>query len=60
MSSQSGNLQDLAACSGHSPSCIIGSDTEPDSSQRQEYNQLSLPSDMGLRYAQLPASDDVR
>ena len=61
MCTQSGNIQDLAACSGHSPSCIIGSDTEPDSSSRQEYsNPTSLPSDMGLRYMTIPATDDVR
>jgi hypothetical protein len=60
MCTQSGNIQDLAACSGHSPSCIIGSDTEPDSSSRQEYsNPTSLPSDMGLRYMTIPP-DDVR
>ncbi|KAH8751240.1 hypothetical protein BGZ57DRAFT_762779 [Hyaloscypha finlandica] len=75
MCSQSGNIQDPAACSGHSPSCIVGSDIEPDSSSRQDYpnhhhhhhqhhqhqhhHQPSLPSDMGLRYM-IPATDDVR
>ena len=37
MCSPSGNIQDPAACSGHSPSCIVGSDIEPDSSSRQDY-----------------------
>ncbi|KUJ10430.1 uncharacterized protein LY89DRAFT_700881 [Mollisia scopiformis] len=60
MCSQSGNIQDLAAYSGHSPSCIVGSDSEPDSSSRQDYNQPPLPSDMGLRYMNIPATDDVR
>ncbi|KAG9228894.1 hypothetical protein BJ875DRAFT_388481 [Amylocarpus encephaloides] len=58
MCSQSGNPQDLTAYSGHSPSCIIGSEPEPDNSTRQAFAQ---PSDMGLRYmTTIPSSDDVR
>jgi hypothetical protein len=61
MCSQSGNIQDLAACSGHSPSCIIGSNAEPDNVSRQEFvHPPSLPSDMGLRYMTIPPLDDVR
>ncbi|KAF7857911.1 hypothetical protein EAF04_009269 [Stromatinia cepivora] len=60
MCSQSGNIQDLAAYSGHSSSCIVGSEPEPDSSSRQEFvHPPSGPSDMGMRYM-IPAPDDVR
>ncbi|KAK6598167.1 NDT80/PhoG like DNA-binding family protein, partial [Botrytis cinerea] len=61
MCSQSGNIQDLTAYSGHSSSCIVGSEPEPDSSTRQEFvHPPSLPSDMGMRYMTIPATDDVR
>ncbi|KAF7921481.1 uncharacterized protein EAE97_011270 [Botrytis byssoidea] len=61
MCSQSGNIQDLTAYSGHSSSCIVGSEPEPDSSSRQEFvHPPSLPSDMGMRYMTIPATDDVR
>lgn len=61
MCSQSGNIQDLATYSGHSPSCILEPDAEPDSSSNQEiHHPPSLPSDMGLRYMTIPATDDAR
>lgn len=61
MCSQSGSIQDLAACSGHPPSCNIGSDTESDSNSRQDFvHPPSLPTDMGLRYMTIPATDDVQ
>ncbi|KAH8597342.1 hypothetical protein B0O99DRAFT_508565 [Bisporella sp. PMI_857] len=59
MCSQSGNLPDLATYSGHSPSCILESEPDPDSTSRQDH-QPSLPSDMGMRYMTIPATDDVR
>jgi hypothetical protein len=57
MCSSSSNIQDLAACSGHSPSCMVGSDPEPDTSSRQEYNPSSLPPTMGLNYMTNLADD---
>ncbi|KAH6666214.1 hypothetical protein B0J14DRAFT_491003 [Halenospora varia] len=61
MSSQPGNSQDLAAYSGHSPSCIIGSETEPDSSSRQDFvHPPAQPSHMGMPFMTLPTTDDVR
>jgi hypothetical protein len=61
MCSQSGNIQDIVTYSGHSPSCMIETDVEPDCSSKQEYhNSPTLPSDMGLRYMTIPATDDVR
>jgi hypothetical protein len=60
MSSQTGNLQDLAACSGHTSPFIIGSEVEPDSLSRQEFAQhSSLPSDMGLRFMTIPVSENA-
>lgn len=60
MSSQTGNLQDLAACSGHTSPFIIGSEVEPDNLSRQEFAQHSpLPSDMGLRFMTIPLSDNA-
>jgi hypothetical protein len=61
MSPQTGNLQDLAACSGHPSSFLIGSEVEPDSLSRQEFAQHSpLPSDMGLRFMTIPVSEDAQ
>ncbi|KAL2061590.1 hypothetical protein VTL71DRAFT_6967, partial [Oculimacula yallundae] len=63
MSSQAGNYQDLAASSGHSPSCIIGSEAEPDSSSRNEYSSSHsqpLSTDMGMQHYMNRISDDVR
>lgn len=61
MSSQTGNLQDLAACSGHSSPYIVGSQAESDSLERQEFAQNSpLPSDMGLRFMTIPVSEDAQ
>jgi hypothetical protein len=61
MSSQTGNLQDLAACSGHPSPFIIGSEVEPDSLSRQEFAQHSqLPPDMGLRFMTVPVSEDAQ
>ncbi|TAQ86416.1 hypothetical protein B7494_g5266 [Chlorociboria aeruginascens] len=60
MCSQSGNTQDLAAYSGHSSAYIVGSE-DPDNSSKQDFvPPPSLPSDMGLRYITIPATDDVR
>jgi len=60
MSSQTGNLQDLAACSGHTSPFIIESEVEPDSLSRQEFAQhLPLPSDMGLRFMTVPDSENA-
>jgi hypothetical protein len=61
MSSQTGNFQDLAACSGHPSPFIIGSEVEPDSLSRQEFAQHSpLPPDMGLRFMTIPVSEDAQ
>jgi hypothetical protein len=61
MSSQTGNLQDLATCSGHPSPFIIGPEVEPDSLSRQEFAQHSqLPSGMGLRFMTIPVSDDAQ
>jgi hypothetical protein len=61
MCSQSGNIQDLSACSGHSPTPVFGSDPEPNStSSRQDYANQQSCSDMGLRYMTIPNADDVR
>ncbi|PQE23207.1 ndt80 like dna-binding family protein [Rutstroemia sp. NJR-2017a BVV2] len=59
--SQAGNISDLAAYSGHSSLSVVGSEPEPDSSSRQEFaHHPPLPSDMGMRYMTLSATDDVR
>ena len=61
MSSQTGNLQDLAACSGHTSPFIIGSEVEPDSVSRQEFAQHSpLTSDIGLRFMTIPVSENAQ
>jgi hypothetical protein len=57
MCSQSGNLQDLSACSDHS---ILDSDTDIDNSSRQDLvHPPPLPPDM-VRYMTNSTIDDVR
>ncbi len=61
MSPQTGNLQDLAACSGHPSPFIIGSEGEPDSLSRQDFAQHPpLPSGMGVRFMTIPVSEDAQ
>jgi len=61
MSSQTGNLQNLAACSGHPSPFIIRSEVEPDNLSRQEFAQRSpLPHDIGLRFMTIPVSEDAQ
>ncbi|CZT49117.1 related to meiosis-specific protein NDT80 [Rhynchosporium secalis] len=62
MGSQAGNYQDLAASSGLSPSCIIGSETEGDNSSRNDYsNSHSQPLSTDMQqYMDRVSTDDVR
>jgi hypothetical protein len=61
--SNSGNPPDSSSSySGFQSPYMINSDSESDSNSRQEYasQHPTVPSEMGLRYMTIPASDDSR
>ncbi|KAK6579867.1 hypothetical protein PZA11_007575 [Diplocarpon coronariae] len=61
MGSQSANFSGLNTSSGHSPSCIIGPDAEPDSASRNDpYPNAQPLSDLGMGYMTRISADEVR